>query len=623
MATFHSGKKLLALLLALGMLAGAVAVPVAAADAPAKKEAYVNPNGCKPSKPCKYSPTLILPGISQSQTVYYENGEPTDLKGGTVFPDTSNMSLTPVILSLLASLLLQHDVFLTKSVYDLVSQIMEPQRVDNSGNYVHDLRTDIIGKVSDMDEGQRHTALDVHVPVHEVLEIMGDDHVYYFSFNLVDDVWNSVDLLERYIDQIRKETGHKKVNLVGVSLGGTLITGYLERYGHKKLDQIVNVVSCSDGTDMFADLFSHKVNRNENFLYRNWIPTLMDDELGVADGWDKAIGYGADLLIRAFPNKVFEGVLSAAWAAILDTILVNCTQFWAMIPCDRYDEVAAMHLSGPDKAEVKKKADTYHQAQLNLPKNVLAAKKAGVHINNICGANLFFGEGEYTYFQAVESIDTVNSDGIISVRCAGMGATGAAPGKTLKEEGYTPKKKGYLSPDGKVDCSTCLLPDNTWVFLNQPHEVGRNDAVMHLAVALLKNPGMTVHTNPKKYPQFNYVMNTNDLRRGRIDDAKRLLKEGDLTAAEKAELQAAIKEGEAVRALTIGDAARAKAATQAINDILIRNGRRGEPYEQSNTQKNMEAFMAFVSQMALYYYGNNGFIEGGSVIRFWKKMLEK
>jgi len=612
-------KKLIALLLAFGMLAGAALIPASAAEA--KKGAYVNPNGCKPSKNCKYSPTIILPGISQSETVLYRDGEPTNLKGGTVFPDTENMSLAPVILSLLASLLLQHDVFLTKSVYNLVADIMEPQRVDKEGNFVHDLRTDIIGKVADMDDGQRHYALNVHVPVHPVLDIVGEDHVYFFAFNLVDDVWNSIDLLEKYIDQIRKETGHSKVNLVNVSLGGTLFTGYIEKYGHKKLDQVINVVSCSDGTDMFADLFSSKVNRNEDFLYRNWIPTLMDDELGVADGWDKTIGYTADLLIRLFPNRVFEGIISAAWWAVMDTILINCTQFWAMIPCDRYEEIAEMHLSGPEHAVLRKKTDAYNQAQKNLAKNVLAAKRAGVHINNIAGANLHFGEGEYTYFQAVESIDTINGDGIISLRCAGMGITGAAPGKTLAEEGYVPKTKKYLSPDGKVDCSTGVLPDNTWVFLNQPHEVGRNDAVMNLATEFIRRPGMNIHTNPKKFPQFNYEMRTNELRRGRLDDARRLLAEGDLTAAEKAELQAAIKEGEAVRALTIGDAERAKAATDAINAILIKNGWRGEPFQQTGFQNNMEAFMAFVSQMALYYYGNNGFSEGGSVIRFWRKML--
>ncbi|MCL1951444.1 MAG: hypothetical protein FWF60_01310 [Oscillospiraceae bacterium] len=615
-------KKLLALLLALGMLA-ALAIPAGAAPDPAKKGAYVNPNGCTPDHLCKYSPSIILPGISQSETVLYRDGEPTNLRGGTVFPDTENMDLAPVILSLLASLLLQHDICLTKSVYNLVSGILEPQRVDKDGNYVHDLRTNVIGRVSEMTDSERQRALDVNVPVYEVMEKCGADHVYFFAFNLVDDVWNSVDLLDQYIDKVRKETGHGKVNLINVSLGGTLFTGYLEKYGYQKLDQVVNVVSCWDGTDMFADLFSHKINRNESFLYRDWIPTLMDDELGVAEGWDKAIGYGADLLIRLFPNKVFEGILSAAWAAVLDTILVNCTQFWAMIPCDRYDEIAAMYLNGPERAALKKKADAYHRAQLNLEENVRAARKAGVHINNIAGSNLYFGQGRYTYFQIAGSIDKINGDGIIGVRCAGLGAKGAAPGKTLKQEGYTPKTTKYLSPDGKVDCSTCLLPDNTWIFLGQEHEVGRNDAVLHLASALILNPGMDIYTNPEKFPQFNYAMDTNDLRRGRIDDAKKLLAEGDLSAADKAELQAAIKEGEAVRALTVGDAARAKAALDNLNAILVKHGRRGAPYEQTWTQKRAEELMAFLSQMALYYYGNNGFIEGGSVTRFWKKILAK
>ena len=140
--------------------------------------------------------------------------------------------------------------------------------------------------------------------------------------------------------------------------------------------------------------------------------------------------------------------------------------------------------------------------------------------------------------------------------------------------------------------------------------------------AFLKNPGMDVHSNPEKFPQFNYVMNTNSLRRGRLDDAKKLLKEGDLDAQAKKELKAAIKESKAVRALTIGDAKRAEAATKAIEDILIANGIRSKPYEQTWIQKRMEETTEFMSRMALYYYGDHGFIEGGSVRRFWKKIRE-
>ncbi len=618
-------KKILALVLTFGLLATALAIPAAAADAKpqtTKKAAYVNPNHCTKAKPCKYSPSIILPGIAQSETVYYENGKPTELKGGIVFPDTREMKLAPVIFALLGSLLLQHDVGLTKSIYKLVCQLFEPQRVDNTGKHVHDLRTNIIGRVADMEAEERRVALEVNVPLDEVLETVGDDHVYFFAFNLVGEVWDNIDELEKYIDFVRKETGHSKVNLINVSLGGTLFTGYIERYGHKKLDQVINVVSASDGTDLLADLFGHKFNRDENFLYRDWFPMIFSKDANIADGWDTSIGYLVDLVMRMMPNKLFESIISTAWLGVFDTIMRNCTQFWAMVPCDRYDELAKMYLSDDAHKVLRAKTDSYHTAQLNLAKNVKKAVAAGVHINSIAGSGLAFGDVEYTFFAGTASRNKVNSDGIIGVKNASMGAKGAAPGKKLPAD-YKPKKAGYISPDRTVDCSTAVLPDNTWIFLGQHHEVGRNDAVLHLATKLLLTPGMDVHTDPKNYPQFNYAMNTNELRRWRLKDAEALLKEGKLNAAQKKELQAAIQEGYAVRALTVGDAKRCEAATNAVNNILRKHGKLSPVYEQTWFQKQVESALGWITQQNIYFFGNNGYIEGGNPIRYFKKVFSK
>jgi hypothetical protein len=281
------------------------------------------------------------------------------------------------------------------------------------------------------------------------------------------------------------------------------------------------------------------------------------------------------------------------------------------VPAARYDEMAALYLSGAAHAALRKNTDRYHQAQLHLKDNILAAAKAGVHINSIAGSNLTFGEGEYTYFQACASRSTVNSDGIIATEGATMGAVCAAPGQTLPAS-YQPKKAGYLSPDGAIDCSAAVLPEHTWVFLGQHHEVGRNDAVLSLCAALLKHPGMTVHTNPARYPQYNYAMNTNELRRWRIADAKALLAEGGLSKSDAAAFRAAIKEGEAVRALTVGDAARAAAATQRLNELLAQHGKYTPPAEYEWYQTGLEGLLAAASQLALYYYGTHGFSEGGS-----------
>ena len=614
-------KKTIALLLSLALAVGLLALPVAAADA----KAYVNPNKCTLKKPCQYSPVIILPGINQSNTVLYRDGESTGLGGGTVFPDLDSIlnfaDLAPVVLTLLVSLLFQRDIFFTQNAYKLTQKLFEPQRVDLEGKHVNDLRTEVIGRVLDMDEGQRNRALVSFVPAQGVLDVVGEDHMFFFAFNLVGEIWDNVDKLEAYIDYVRKLTGHDKVTLCSLSLGGTLLTGYLEQYGHKKLDQVVNIVSAGGGTNLFADLMAMDVNQDPAFLYRDWFPNMFEKDLKVATGWDNTLGYAVALLARVFPYDLFAGTFRAVWTGALDTVMINCSQFWTLVPAERYPALAERWLGDEAHKTVRGYTDKYYKAQLNLKKNMQAAQKAGVHINNVAGSGLSFGDIEYTYFTPVASRGKITSDGIIDTALASYGATCAAPGRKLPAD-YKPKKAGYLSPDGGIDCSTAYLPDNTWIFLDQHHEAGRNDAILNLATALVKNPGMNVKTDPKNYPQFNPGMNTNSLRRWAINDAKRALANEDLelSAAQRKALQAAIKEGEAVRALTVGDSDRAKAATAALENLLIDCGLRQPPTGKTDTQRYVELAAFTLTQLALDYYGKNGISEGGSLTGFWENV---
>jgi len=605
-------RKILALLLTLAMAMGLMIPAIAAPPAP-----YRNHNNCTPGNPCSYSPIIILPGINQSQTYLYVDGERTNIGGGTVFPDMSAVSpwtIASVAGSLPASLLLQRNVGLHRSLSRLISEMFEPQRIGLDGRPVNDLRTEVIGRVSDMDDGQRHFALNVSVPAHGVLDIVGEDHVFFYAFNLVGCIWENASGLAEYIDYVLDKTGHDRVSLVNVSLGGTVFAAYIEAYGHDKLDQVVNVVSCLNGTSMFADLFAMDVDQDPEFLYHHWMPVLMD-EISIAQGWDASIGHLVSLLARTFPNDVFHGIFRYVWTAILDTVMINCTQFWAMIPAARYPALAERYLSGPDHAIIRERADRFHQAQLNLNDNVLAAQRAGVHINNVAAGGLAFGELDYGYFQAVATRDDINSDGIIDLYLASMGATAAQPGQRLPAS-YVPRRPGYMSPCGSIDVSTAVLPDNTWIFLNQHHEVGRNDAVLNLVAAFFENPGMNIRTNPARFPQFQQGMHTNDLRRWSLNDAQRLVDSGDMSPANEAALRAAIREGYAVRALTVGDPARAEAVTAEINDMLIAYGFRGEPFQQTQLQESVETVLRSLSFATLNLYGNQGYSEA-FILRLW------
>ena len=143
------------------------------------------------------------------------------------------------------------------------------------------------------------------------------------------------------------------------------------------------------------------------------------------------------------------------------------------------------------------------------------------------------------------------------------------------------------------------MPLGTVLFLNQHHEVGNNDVVLNLAKAIFVGEVSNVHDNPEKYPQFNYTCNTKGIRRWRLPDAKdELENNANLSAEDKAELTAAIAEGEAVLALTIADADRVDAADQRLKDILVKVGRYQPEEEPSKlapyVEKAAENFSLFL-----------------------------
>ena len=589
-------KRIISLILCAAMLAssGALAAVASAAD-----------GECN----CDYSPVIILPGINHSPTYLYdENNEPvldSDGKqiGGTLLIlETRNIiKIVPKLLfSIFATILTQHNVGLDKAAYEAASYLFSIQKCDDNGNHVENLQTKRWNHpISEMTEDDIQWLYRM-VPIQALENEIGGDHIYMFTFNLVGDPMESADELHEYIKMVKEQTGHDKVSFLPVSLGGTILTAYLDKYGHEDLDQIVNAVACLNGTDIVADMYARKWNLSDEYLYHEYIARIMEEEND-----DPTLGYIINIVLHILPRSGVNALLSGAISAILDTIMINCPQMWAMVPSYRYEALANKYLSSPEKAELRAKTDRFQQARLNLNDNILAAVADGVKVNSISGSNLAFGEQMYSFFNIVDSANKVNTDGIINMSSTTMGATGAPAGQTLPEgykQAYTNPDYpdySYISPDNKIDASTAVLPDNTWIFLNQHHEVGNNDVVLNLAKALFVGEVSNVHDNPEKYPQFNYTCNTKGIRRWRLPDAKdELEKNANLSAEDKAELTAAIAEGEAVLALTIADAERVDAADQRLKDILVKVGRYQPEEEPSKlapyVEKAAENFSLFL-----------------------------
>ena len=541
---------------------------------------------------CDVSPVIILPGINHSPTYLYdENNEPyldadgNHVGGTLLILELSKLwgTLPALVISLLSTIMLQHSIGLEQAAYKTAKAAFWVQECDNNGNHVNNLQTQRWNHpISEMTEDDKEWLYRM-IPLQRVEEAIGGDHIYMFTFNLVGDPMKSADELDKYIDMVKEQTGHDKVTLLPVSLGGTILTAYLDAYGHEDLDQIVNVVACLNGTDIVADMMDRKWNLADEYFYHEFIPPILGD--------DATLGYLINIVLHIIPRAGVDAILTGAISAILDTMMINCPQIWAMIPSYRYDALAERYLKDPAKKELKAKTDRFQQARLNLENNILAAVEDGVRVNTIAASNLDFGEQDYTFFAIVASASEHNSDGIINLSSTTVGATGAAGDQTLADVNYTKNTKctnpdhNHVSPDNMVDVSTAALPENTWIFLEQHHEVGNNDVVLNLVQAIIEGKVSNVNDDPENYPQFNYSCNTKYIRRWRIPDAKDLLTndedEFELTPEQVAELEAAIAKGEEVLNATVVDQEKFKEAEDELNAVLAKYGKYSYPEEPS------------------------------------------
>ncbi|MEE1012538.1 MAG: hypothetical protein U0L11_10965 [Acutalibacteraceae bacterium] len=567
---------------------------------------------------CEKSPVVILPGINHSPTYLYdENNEPyldadgNEVGGTLLILELSKLwgTLPAIVGSLLSTIVLQHNIGLEQAAYKTASAAFWVQECDDEGNHVNNLQTKRWNHpISEMNEDDKDW-LYTMIPLQNVEAVYGGDHIYLYTFNLVGDPMKSADELDAYIDMVKEQTGHDKVTLLPVSLGGTILTAYLDAYGHEDIDQIINVVACLNGTDIVADMLDRKWNLEDEFLYHEFIPPILGD--------DVALGYLINIVLHIIPRSGVNAILTGAVSAIIDKMMGNCPQIWAMIPSYRYDALAARYLA--DKPVLKAKTDRFQQARLNLEDNILAAVADGVEVNTIAAANLDFGEQDYTFFGIVASASDYNSDGIINLESTTIGATGAPGTKTLADVEYTREKKctnpdhKHISEDNMVDTSTAVLPENTWIFLDQHHEVGNNDAVLNLVKSILMNEVENVNDDPVNHPQFNYSCNTKYIRRWRIPDAKGLIEKADkgeivLAEGDREELEAAIAQGEAVINASVVDVEKVKAAEDRLNAILAKYDLYTYPEEPSDMDIFLEDALEGTSKFLVDTIG------GGSVV---------
>lgn len=330
-------------------------------------------------------------------------------------------------------------------------------------------------------------------------EDYGYDHAYYYAYSSFGDTLEAAANLNEYIDMVKAQTGHDKVSLVFISLGGTIGNAFLSEYcDPTEIDRVVFAAAAVDGSYLLGDLMAgNSVLDDGNAIYNDLIPNL----IAILAEEYEALAYLGNSVARAIPQQLFSDFLTEALERaineVLGKLIHNCPSMWALVPSEMYPELSKELISDKEHELLKAKTDKYYEIQKNAAKTVKEMTEKGVDIFVICGYDLEL-LGLVKHYQ-------LSSDNVIQAESTSIGATFADAGAALPEDYKPAIDKTYISPDGAVDAGTCALPDRTWFIKGQSHlklQSSIND-VIELCIQLISNYEITdARENNGGYEQF-------------------------------------------------------------------------------------------------------------------------
>ena len=565
-----------------------------------------------------YTPSIVIPGIFQSETKYYEDGKATNLEppffmGSTL--EIVGVALTDALIPISKLLVTQEDKDnqAAQAVADILGEaLMEKSRCDENGKFVNDIRaTKYNDCFADLSAHDQEYILD-QIPLQNYIDIAGGENLYFFSYASLGNMIDTAEELYEFIQFVKEDTGSDKVNIVPISQGGSLANALMQLYVDKgrsvaeDINRIVYVVPALDGSTLIGEIYQYGLLDDEE-LYTTMLPSLMGEE--------DMISYLINVVLRIMPNANVNSILDTAVHTLINDYMRYSTLLWGLCPSGNYEACREMYLMDEGLEEIRRQTDWFYGAQCNRYDNILKAIEDGVKVFDIVDYNV-------SLYQLVDSWDEVNADGIIQLDSTSMGAFSYGVDIQLGED-YVgthsncsdPENHDHADPNGIVDACTGLLPETTFYFYNQNHErTGSNDVIMKLVTELLVDEAFVdVFTYADRFPQFNVGRNSKGLMR---DVAE--MKEydtSDLTDEEKALLKDAIAQAEAQLDQTNVDIDAFEAAKDnfySVRDQILNRDKEPEEKENGaymNFEDTLKQIFQMLTDILYIFFGNAGFGE--------------
>ena len=551
---------------------------------------------------CDKCPSIVVPGIGQSNVwaldddgnyLLDDNG-----KRISCFPAVFDVGsiVAKVLFPALMTLASQKDVKLSDALCGVVKDAFAVNMCDENGKNTGNIEVEkypySVAECSEYEKSQIYN----NIPLQNYAEIAGEDHLYYFAYNSFGNNYDIVAELYTFIQNVKTETGHEKVNIVPISMGGSIANALFEYYPQvmNDLNKVVYIVPALNGSTIVGDLYTKNFTfLDADYLYNGFLETLMDEETARM----------IEIIARILPDEVLTSVLRNVADCLVEEVASNVTMLWGLCPKEYYPEASAILLS--EKPEIKRQTDMYYQAQLNSAENIQKLVDMGIEVFDIVDYDI-------PLYQIGNSWNNDNADGVIQLASTAMGVKSAIYSETLGADykqantsiNCSDPSHNHISPDYVVDASTGLLPDTTFYFDGQNHEqTARNDIIISLATRLLATDDIKDVYSTPDYPQFNGRRDTRALKNTYIPKAKAV----DLTtlnAEDAKELTDALIAAEAFVNGTVCYDGQQKEIEDRLIAILAKTGNWA-----IETKKEPSTVFTKISLWLYENYGTDGFSE--------------
>ena len=278
----------------------------------------------------QHTPCVILPGIGQSK-VELVNADGDKIKMAWPLDVEGEDILDALKMPLAKMMLLRRDAGFSDKVKEVFSGIADPIATLPDGSMKNKLRVVSYPRSLAECEADEKRYIYKMVPLQMLSERIGEENLFFFSYNSFGDTYEIAEELSDFIDMVKEKTGSGKVNLVPVSLGGALSTAYFRLFRHKKdIKRVMYFVAALGGSHLIADIME------KNIIPENGVSMIeMLTDKGTAD---KVSGF-----LKLLPNGVFEATINKA----LDALKSSAFFFNAIcFSSERYCFARAGYLSG-------------------------------------------------------------------------------------------------------------------------------------------------------------------------------------------------------------------------------------------------------------------------------------